>query len=304
MKELVSMIIPIYNVGKYLEKSIDSAINQTYSNIEILLVDDGSTDDSGKICDKYSEIEKRIQAIHKVNGGLPSARNAAIEIARGDFVCFVDNDDCVEPEYVEKLLKYATDNNCDIVCCGHFVSDEDENKNVDALKKLAKYELTDFAWDKLYRKSLWKNIRYPFGMLCEDMGTTFKVFAEADKVGTIDDVLYNYLQRSNSIVHSKNVKRSEDTFMMYKSRYEFFLNYFKEKDLKSEKELVKLAYYACSSSKKDRRENIYRTAKNVLMMHHITPYLGSKGRIKLVLYKIIWYMQFFFVAGNELSEVI
>lgn len=175
-QELISVIIPIYNVEKYLKKCIDSIINQTYKNLEIILVDDGSPDNCGKICDEYAKKDQRIRVIHKKNGGLSDARNAGIDIAKGKYIAFVDSDDYVEKEYIEIMYKELKKNNVKIVQCGiNKISDNEEiidnygylkdeliNSQRIMEEKYTKYPISNVvAWNKLYDIDLFKNIRYP-----------------------------------------------------------------------------------------------------------------------------------------------
>ena len=294
MNDLVSIIVPIYNVKDYLDRCILSLKNQTYSDIEILLIDDGSTDDSGYICDKYASKDDRIHVFHKENGGVSSARNCGLESANGSFICFVDADDWVESDYVEKLLNCAIENNSDIVCCGYYTAQDTKQKEIskqyefreydteEALRKLYQYEMTDYPWDKLYRKELWDDIRYPLNTLCEDMGTTFKVFAKSKRVCMLDAVLYYYWQRDNSSVHTITVRSTEDTFLMYKSRCEFFVDFFKDKNISSTKELVKLAYFVCVLDKEKTRAEVRQQAFEVLETYKVMPDIGLKDKAKLI----------------------
>ena len=211
----ISIIVPVYNVEKYLSKCIDSIINQTYKNIEIILVDDGSTDNSSKICDKYAKKDNRIKVIHKKNGGLSDARNVGIENANGIYVSFIDSDDYVELTMIERLYNSCLKYNSEISCCGKFV--EYDNKVVlknigkdfcvsskEALVRMLTFDNIDTsAWDKLYLKELFDEIHYPLHVYYEDMGTTYKLIDSANKVSFIKTPEYHYLIRKGSILNSK-----------------------------------------------------------------------------------------------------
>lgn len=212
MSDLISIVVPVYNVEQYIEQCIDSILQQTYSNIEIILVNDGSTDSSGEICERYAKKDKRIKLIQKKNGGLSDARNYGIVAAKGRYIGCVDSDDWIEADMYEKLYKACIDNDADISVCGHFR--EYVNKTVlyeqkyeilsanQALEKLIRgEELHDHAWSKLYKKFLFNEIEYPVGKLYEDVRTTYKLIAKSSKVISIPNPLYHYRQRKGSIAH-------------------------------------------------------------------------------------------------------
>ena len=233
MSRLVSIIVPVYNVEKYLRKCVESLINQSYKNIEIILVDDGSMDGSGKICDDYRG-HKRVTVIHKKNGGLSDARNAGIKIARGELIVFVDSDDWVERNFVEDLVKIAAEEKADIVICGFL--EEDSGGNViggrhdsrETIKTFGPHEaiedlllektITNHAWNKLYPTSFFKEIRYPKGSLMEDIGTTYRLLMKAKRIAVTNKPLYHYLQRSTSILGKNSIKLLEDHEKMVVSR--------------------------------------------------------------------------------------
>lgn len=219
---LVSIIVPVYNVEKYIEMCLDSVINQTYKNIEILLIDDGSTDNSGNICDKWQKKDKRIKTFHKENGGLSSARNYGIDRAKGDYLTFIDSDDTLELDYVEYLYNLIKKHDTDLSICPYTViinetKKYDFGKNYDeelldtdeCLKRMLCEEgFTVSACAKLYKKELFDDIRYPLNKLCEDNGTTYKTIMKCSKIAYGNESKYNYFKRPNSIMTSKfNMKR-------------------------------------------------------------------------------------------------
>lgn len=214
--DLISIVVPIYNVDRYLEKCIDSIVKQTYTNLEIILVDDGSTDSCPEICDKYKEKDSRIIVIHKKNGGLSDARNSGILIAKGKYICFIDSDDCVALNYVERLYEKILTKKCDIAVCSYDkVYDTVETfkqihtgseiifDNIEAIKDL--FECDSFmgpmAWNKMYLTSLFRNheILYPYGKINEDNFTTYKLFFHSKRIVYFDESLYFYMQRTDSI---------------------------------------------------------------------------------------------------------
>ena len=185
---LVSVIIPIYKVEPYLRQCVESVIAQTYKNLEIILVDDGSPDNCPKICDKYSQTDKRIKVIHKPNGGLSDARNAGIEIAKGDYLSFVDSDDVIHSQMIDTLMRpLIKDNTLGMsVCRSLNFENDDELSN----KTINLYDFRDFfmknlwvtAWGKVYKKELFSTIKFPVGRIHEDEFTTHKVCYETKKI--------------------------------------------------------------------------------------------------------------------------
>lgn len=210
---MISVIIPVYNVAAFLERCLDSVLTQEAIR-EILLVDDGSTDGSGGICDRYAQIDPRITVIHKENGGLSSARNAGLDRARGEYVAFVDSDDYLEPGTYGTLLGAALEHQCDLVCAGRYDLDEatglktpglcPEKEEVISGRELASRIFTwqnvdSAAWDKLYRRSLFDGIRYPEGKICEDVPVTYRLALRAKGIAMVPRCLYDYCHRPNSI---------------------------------------------------------------------------------------------------------
>jgi len=218
----VSLIVPVYNVEDYLRKCVDSIIGQTLRDIEIILVDDGSTDNSGKICDEYAERDDRIRVIHKTNGGLSDARNAGIDVATSPFVMFIDSDDWVEPGYCELPYNEAIKNNADLVLFAYRIIREDgtaDNKETGMHEGLLnKIEAYDFnvnfalaAWLGLYKKELFDNIRFPVGKLFEEVDTTHKVIHCSNIICLINTPLYNYrVGRPGSITADPLSRKQRD----------------------------------------------------------------------------------------------
>ncbi len=203
---LVSIIVPVYNIENYVRRCLDSLLRQKYKNIEIVVVDDGSTDASGEICDNYAKDDARIKVWHKKNGGLSSARNYGIRKARGDYVCLVDGDDYVKEDFVWLMAERMKEKNADIVVCGY-------NKNVPMVKMISGREATVkllieqenmevIAWNKMYRRYLFDKIEYPEGENYEDSLTTYKLLAEARGVVYVPESLYVYVERGGSITNT------------------------------------------------------------------------------------------------------
>ena len=214
--KLISIVVPVYNVENYLERCINSLINQTYKNIQIILVDDGSNDNSPSICDYYKSIYKNIVVIHKENGGLSDARNKGIDVARGEYITFVDSDDYVELDYIEYMYNLIEKDLTEIAICGYIVHFDNQLKKLKdyynsskmdtekVLKRILysnKIEVS--AWAKLYKTSLFKNVRYPKGKLFEDIGTTYKLLEKCKVISVGLSPKYHYIMRKDSIVNKK-----------------------------------------------------------------------------------------------------
>ena len=211
-EDLISVIIPIYNVEKYLKRCIDSIISQTYKKIEIILVDDGSTDSCPNICDNYSAIDKRIMVIHKKNGGLSDARNLGIKSAKGKYIIFVDGDDSVKNEYVEALHDAIIKDSADITACGNIdvykgvvIERHPRTRKiysgVEATKEIFyDRDIDTCAVSKLYKKELFNNNLFPNGKLFEDTWLVPRLFCKCSRISVIPESLYFHFINSNSIV--------------------------------------------------------------------------------------------------------
>ena len=234
----ISIIVPVYDVEKYLENCIESILNQTFKDFELILVDDGSTDNSGKICDIYEKKDSRIKVIHKNNGGLSSARNAGLDIACGKYVGFIDSDDSIHPRMYEILYDLIKKYESDISCCNYkkiydIFKDEYENvnsleviemSNIEAIKNLYDKEIgvkLVIACNKLYRKNLFDNIRYKVGRVHEDEFMAHRILYNCKKITYVDNELYYYLQREGSIMSKKSYKRKVDALLSKSDRMRF-----------------------------------------------------------------------------------
>ena len=224
MGKKVSIIVPIYNLEQYLKICLDSIAEQTYSNLEVLLIDDGSTDGSSQICNQYQEKDARFQAIHKKNGGAADARNMALDICTGDYITFVDGDDYIAKDFIEQLVSIMEEQGADISICGWnnvegenvepFCANTKEVKaydTVSALEVLLYQEEFDSAmWPKLYKKELFDGIRFPKGNLYEDIAIIYHIFMRAKKVGYINYAGYFYLLRESGTTLKKFTKNKMD----------------------------------------------------------------------------------------------
>ncbi len=217
--DLISIIVPVYKVEEYIRECLDSIINQTYTNLEIILVDDGSPDDCGKICDEYAAKDSRIKVIHQQNGGLSAARNAGLDIASGGYIGFVDSDDFIELNMYKELHKCLIENDADMSICGiKRFGDESKsdsygnrklNKN-EYLKELLKDNIKSYACNKLYKRYLFDVVRFPIGELFEDIKTMHLIGEIVSTVSLIDKCFYNYRIRSGSITAENKGLQARD----------------------------------------------------------------------------------------------
>ena len=273
LNEKISIIVPVYNVERFLSTCVLSLINQNYSNLEILLIDDGSTDQSGAICDDLATRDERIIVIHKSNGGLSSARNTGIERVTGDFIAFVDSDDFVAPDFLKELYEALVSEKADISECAHCIVSEDvlipfetsyneSKKTLSYIQWITETDLRGFlsvvVWNKLYRRHLWEDIRFPEGRVYEDDSTTYKVVFKAKKVCRLYNKLYYYRQRSTSITKTVlTEKKKKDNLQALDEQIDFFARH-QEQDLssfaKSKKCLLLISYWFRVSDRKEKKE--------------------------------------------------
>ena len=217
--EKVTIIIPIYNVEKYLREAIESAINQTYKNLEIILVDDGSTDNSGRICDEYISVDERIKVIHKKNGGLSDARNAGLDNCTGEYIMFLDSDDFLEPDAVENMHKEIVEKDADYVIGNYINATEEGEKWEKPVFDLEKYKpfklsihdymnsffiMNSSVCNKIFKKEFIDelNLRFVVGLPAEDAIFTTYCFIKSEKVYYIPNLVFNYRQRKGGSISS------------------------------------------------------------------------------------------------------
>lgn len=237
MKDLISVIVPIYNVENYLVECLNSICSQTYSNLEIILVDDGSTDSSGRIADEYADGDCRIQVFHRENGGLSVARNKGVKVASGEYLAFVDSDDVIADSFVQTLYDMILEKKVLIAQCGllRFVDQAPQKPGPkEAFRMYSGIEMqlqlynhaveveAVVACNKLYHKRLFQEIQFPEGRYHEDEGSTYLLYDLAQKVAVTRQPLYYYRERKGSIVNSKNVKRFWDIKDLVWERLQFY----------------------------------------------------------------------------------
>lgn len=227
----VSIIVPVYNVAPYLQKCLDSILRQTYTNLEILVIDDGSTDESSSICDEYAELDNRVVVVHKENGGLSDARNYGLDIATGDFIGFVDSDDWIESDMFEYLLDGCIGYNSDISYCEVYEArDFTINYKLrksdtvytaeNALNELFFDRLENYACNKLFRADLWESIRFPVGHNFEDITTIYKTIERSKSVAILKEPKYYYRIRSDSISGTKTYEFRKHIYDAIIMRYD------------------------------------------------------------------------------------
>ncbi len=241
----ISVIVPVYKVEEYLDKCVESIVNQTYKNIEVILVDDGSPDNCPAMCDEWAEKDRRIKVIHKENGGLSDARNAGIKQACGEWIFFVDSDDYISENALQCLLDSAIDNNCDIAV-GRFdefgagashITDAD-----DSIRIFSQIEYWQFYYDefflgsyklaanliiscaKLIKSSVFDDLKFDVSMLHEDEFIIHKLIARCQKIAVVNSCLYYYLQREGSIMSKAKIKNIKCAFDAFFQREEFFIS--------------------------------------------------------------------------------
>ncbi len=229
---MITVIIPVYGVEPYLQQCVDSVRNQTYRNLEILLIDDGSPDRCGAICDGYAGADARVRAFHTENRGLSAARNVGLREARGEYIGFVDSDDWIEPDMYEALYAALAQTGADISVCGRwntYPNRETEEKragsvftHVEALKALLSGNIRSNVWDKLYRREVFRDILFPEGKVFEDVFVMYSVFERSRKTALIPKPEYHYRYRAEGISKTQSAKNLFDAAEAYLTRWEHF----------------------------------------------------------------------------------
>ena len=219
---LLTVIVPVYKVEKLLRRCVDSILHQTYRNLEVILVDDGSPDSSGKICDEYMAADPRVLALHKTNGGQSSARNMALDRARGEYITFVDSDDWIEPDAYRQMMECMLRHDVRLVCAGRWDDSEATGasalglcpnreevlSSVEVMGRIFTWDRCDSApWDKIYHKSLFAELRFPEKMIYEDVAIIYRVVEKAERVCMLDLPFYHYCHRQGSTTTEPLSKR-------------------------------------------------------------------------------------------------
>lgn len=284
MEDLISVVVPIYNVENYIKKCVDSILSQTYKNLEIILVDDGSPDNCPQICDEYAQKDSRIKVIHKENGGLSDARNAGIDISKGKFITFIDSDDYIEKDYVEVLYNSIKENASDMSIGSHkaiydngtILNKETGEKSVLDAKTVLERILYDenidlSAWAKLYKTELFEEIRYPKERVFEDAATTYKLVDKSKKISIVSKSIYNYIIRNNSITNYKFTKKKMDLIISTQEMCEYIKNKYPDLEKACDRRLM-YAYLSTLSQLAKSKEKFPEEQKQ------LTTYIKKNGK--------------------------
>lgn len=273
--DLISIIVPVYRVEKYLDKCIESIRNQTYKNIEIILINDGSDDACPEKCIEYGQRDSRIKVIHQENRGLSAARNAGLEKASGEYIAFVDSDDYVSQYYIERMYQVAIAEKCDIVQCRHETvygecAVEDTRIGTPMIFLPKEYSAANYtslgwscvvAWNKLYSKKLFEGLRYPEGKIHEDEYITYKLVWAAERVGVINMKLYFYRKRADSIMGNAYSLKRLDAWKALREKELFF----KEQNEKIIEALVQRAFLYWVETQKFQIEKNFPEQKDIIV---------------------------------------
>lgn len=236
----VSIIVPVYQVENYIRQCVDSILAQTFTDFELILVDDGSKDRSGQICDEYALTDQRVKVIHKENGGAANTRNAGLNQAVGEYIMFIDSDDYAAPDMLECLYKAISDQNADIIACNyHYIFENNRQKNFSTQiasevlsgteifynkKNERNYGFWTVVWNKLYKKEIFEKIRFRCGKYFEDEFFANEIYQMDIKVVTIPECLYYYRQHDDSTMRQKNIVRYFDLIEAFQERIDIYLN--------------------------------------------------------------------------------
>lgn len=312
MDNLISVIIPIYNVEKYLTRCVDSIINQTYRNIEIILVDDESPDKCPEICDRYLNKDNRIKVIHKKNGGLSDARNKGMDIAKGDYIAFVDSDDYIALDMYENLISLIEKYNADISSCSvyKFYEDEDINLNCNqeynvkvysneqALKSLIEEkEIKQTVWNKIYKKSVIKDIKFEVGKIHEDEYWTYQIIGNANKIVHINKPMYYYLQRKDSIMGQEYSAKRLNVIYSRKERLDYIANKFPNLLVEAKMSLFFTCIYNYQFLLRDKKINNKLDLLETIKYYAENIEFNKNDRRFLTLKQQVW----FFMARKSLN---
>lgn len=303
---MISVIIPAYNADKYIKRAIKSVQNQTYKDIEILVINDGSTDNTYTICKSMESLDPRIKVFSKKNAGISSARNYGLDRAEGEYVAFLDSDDEYDGKFLEELYNAIRKSNADMATCGYYSVYENSDKKVssgtfnietilnrrETIKELIlSTRFSSHPWNKLYNKKIFKQIRYPLGKNYEDMYIMPSIIEECDKIVFVPKRLVYYYQINTSISHVVSLKNecfafdaSYRRFLRYKEEYNFFYNYLVKEPLE-----IGLKIYTLKKDKGNsiaEYSNIERTLELFLKEHHnnIKAYMKLRPKYKLILF--------------------
>lgn len=294
MEELISVIIPVYKVEEYLDECVLSVIRQTYTNLEIILVDDGSPDNCPRMCDEWATKDSRIKVIHKENGGLSDARNAGLDAAEGQYIAFIDSDDYIKPDMMEKLHSALVTEKADIAACGlQNFGDEHERpwgceETIGTPEQIYALLYNDTAYpvaacSKLYKSSCWKTLRFPVGKICEDAFTTYQLIHNAQRIVMIPHALYCYRIRPGSIMTSSFSLKKMDEEEAWRCNYQFMEKHYPQLWKNAfDFYLQRVNVMVCSMNEEDRKTfaKQYQQLRDILKGNFRYVVFGSKLRLK------------------------
>lgn len=251
----VSIVIPVFNTKNYLEKCVNSVLSQTYNNIEVILVDDGSTDSSAEICDRFCEKDSRVVVIHKENGGQSEARNIGIDIATGEYITFVDSDDYITKDYIDFLLSLILENDAEISIASFYyvVSNKKINNETNelavmrpevAIRRMLLDDGFDMGpWAKMYKTDFFRKIKFPVGKFFEDSLTTYQIFAESNKIAFGSKAIYYYVNHEDSTVNQAFSPKKLDLIEMNKEMEKFISKKYPDLALEAHRRVI-WAYFS------------------------------------------------------------
>jgi len=317
MNELISVIIPVYNVEQYLPECVESVLKQTYQNLEILLIDDGSTDGSGKLCDEYAKKDSRVKVIHKENGGVSSARNRGLDIAQGEYITFIDGDDFVAENYVRALYENLKENGSDLAFCKYaFFNDNAVKASTESFPDKISVDINSevffqffsrfISWKKnimgsscriLYRREVITNIRFnPQINIAEDLLFVLQVILKSKILSFINKELYLYRVNNQSAVHSYRKEFLKNQILLrekIKTIYSLFIYRRLEKLLNQYEASL---CHGCFSNEikfkpKNRKKNIEEIRKSKLYQHYTLKNIFRQGKLSVVIkFLVVWFL--------------
>lgn len=306
MGSKISIIIPVYKVEEFLDRCIQSVVEQTFKNTEIILVDDGSPDKCPEMCDIWAKKDNRIKVIHKANGGLSDARNAGLDIATGDYIAFVDSDDWILPDMYEKMLHTMQIEKADICACNirSYYSDYEvvlgcdeyivgnSEQILDMLYSDAKYPVV--AWNKLYKREVWEKLRFPVGKICEDAFTTFKLVHKAKRIVQIPEDFYCYRIRPQSIMTSPFSTKRMDEEEAWRENYQFVKTYYPKLYKKAFRFYIQKVHILIQTISTEQRQEFaqqFEYLKNIMKTNMVFVVLRSGLSLKYRIKYLIDYIQ-------------
>lgn len=302
-QSLLSVIVPVYNVEEFIDECLESIIQQTYQNLEIIVIDDGSTDSSGKKCDEWGERDNRIVVIHKENGGLSDARNAGLKIAKGMYIGFVDSDDVIHPQMYQRLYETLQQADSKISCCGVqkiytaenfstqkiLQSKAESYTDAEALRSIIEDEkIRVTVWNKLYRRNVIGNIIFEFGKCHEDEFWSYQVLGRAEKIAVLGENYYGYRQRENSIMSQKYSVRNLDILEARAKRLKFLEKKYPELVNVARCDFRFTCIRALQLSMMYLKEDVFRECRQKILGYVNTHPLHYKDYCELPLGRQIW----------------